>query len=285
MFYIHHINAIMVNSLVGVLPIIIWRILYMKIQDFCDMKKFEEILKNWATSTGLAAVAVGTDGKYISECYNFTDFCTGLTRASEEGAKRCEKCDKEGEGVYSCHAGLVDFAIPVTLEDGTELGRIIGGQVLPKNPDEEAFRATARELGINEDRYIKALAKVNVKSQKEVEASAALLSDVVNMFVRASYESSKNDRILDGLKDSIADAATQIESANASVKQIDAFSNRQKILALNAAIEAARAGEAGKGFAVVAEEVQKLAQGMAAASASIKSELEAITKIITNLNK
>lgn len=42
----------------------------MRIQDFCDMVKFEEIMSNWAKSTGLATVAVGADGKYISECYN-----------------------------------------------------------------------------------------------------------------------------------------------------------------------------------------------------------------------
>ena len=30
-----------------------------RIEDFCDMKKFEDIMKNWATSTGLATVAVG----------------------------------------------------------------------------------------------------------------------------------------------------------------------------------------------------------------------------------
>ena len=47
----------------------------MKIQDFCDMDKFEQIMKNWASSTGLATVAVGADGKYISDCYNFTEFC------------------------------------------------------------------------------------------------------------------------------------------------------------------------------------------------------------------
>ena len=39
-----------------------------RIEDFCDMKKFEEIMSNWAKSTGLATVAVGDDGKYISEC-------------------------------------------------------------------------------------------------------------------------------------------------------------------------------------------------------------------------
>ncbi len=26
----------------------------MKLEDFCDMKKFEEIMSNWALSTGLA---------------------------------------------------------------------------------------------------------------------------------------------------------------------------------------------------------------------------------------
>ena len=41
----------------------------MKLQDFCDMEKFEEIMSNWANSTGLATVAVGEDGQYISECY------------------------------------------------------------------------------------------------------------------------------------------------------------------------------------------------------------------------
>lgn len=59
----------------------------MKIQDFCDMVKFEEIMNNWAKSTGLATVAVGADGKYISECYNFTEFCIDLTRGSEEGRR------------------------------------------------------------------------------------------------------------------------------------------------------------------------------------------------------
>ena len=34
---------------------------YMKIQDFCDMNKFEQIMKNWANSTGLATVAVDAD--------------------------------------------------------------------------------------------------------------------------------------------------------------------------------------------------------------------------------
>ena len=256
----------------------------MKIQDFCDMRKFEEIMNNWARSTGLATVAVGADGEYISDCYNFTDFCIKLTRGSQEGCRRCVKNDQEGKGVYSCHAGLVDFGIPITLEDGTELGSIIGGQVLPENPNEEKFRATARELGIDEDTYIEALKQVKVKTREEIEASANLLGDVINMFVRTSYVTYINRELLDGLKEGIQNSMTEID-ANANTKKIAGFSSKQRILALNASIEAARAGDAGKGFAVVANEVQKLAQGMDAASAEIITSLNRAAQTIHSLNK
>jgi ligand-binding sensor protein len=257
----------------------------MKIEDFCDMKKFEEIMSNWAKSTGLATVAVGADGKYISDCYNFTDFCIKLTRGSDEGRRRCEKCDREGNGVYPCHAGLIDFGIPITLDDGTVLGSVIGGQVLPEHPDEDKFRQTARELKINEETYIEALKKVNVRTREEIDAAANLLGDVINMFVRASYATALNNKILGHLKDGINSAAEQIVVANDNVKQIEAFGHRQRILALNASIEAARAGEAGKGFAVVAEEVNKLAQGMSSTSVNIKKALEEVTETITKLNE
>ena len=258
---------------------------FMKIEDFCNMKKFEEIMSNWAKSTGLATVAVGADGKYISDCYNFTDFCIKLTRGSDEGRRRCEKCDREGNGVYPCHAGLIDFGIPITLDDGTVLGSIIGGQVLPEHPDEDKFRQTARELRIDEETYIEALKKVNVRTREEIDAAANLLGDVINMFVRASYATALNNKILGHLKDGINSAAEQIVVANDNVKQIEAFGHRQRILALNASIEAARAGEAGKGFAVVAEEVNKLAQGMSSTSVNIKKALEEVTETITKLNE
>ena len=247
--------------------------------------KLEQIMKNWASSTGLATVAVDADGKYISDCYNFTEFCIDLTRGSAEGKKRCEQCDREGHGVYPCHAGLVDFGIPITLEDGTVLGSIIGGQVLPENPDEEKFRQTARELGIDEDKYIKALKKVNVKTREQIDASANLLGDVINMFVRASYVNRKNENLVGELKGGITKAAEQIEEATDKTKEIDGYSKRQQILALNASIEAARAGDQGRGFAVVATEVQKLARDMATSSADIKKLLGELHVTINHLNQ
>jgi signal transduction histidine kinase/FixJ family two-component response regulator len=169
----------------------------LKIQDFCDMEKFEQMLRDWAESTGLATVAVGDDGKYLTRFYKFTDFCYRLTRKSPEGLRRCIECDKKGTGIYLCHAGLVDFAAPITLEDGTVLGKILGGQVLPEKPDEKKYRETARELGIDEDAYVRAVSRVSVRTQTEIAASAALLANVISMFVRTSYQAGKNARTLD----------------------------------------------------------------------------------------
>lgn len=258
---------------------------HIQIKDFCDMKKFEEIMSNWAKATGLATVAVGADGEYISECYNFTDFCMKHTRGCEEGRRRCEKNDREGSGVYTCHAGLCDFAIEIALEDGTVLGSVIGGQVLPETPDEDKFRNTARQLGINEDVYVKSLEKVPVKIGAEITAAANLLGDVINMFVRSSYETSKNADMLTRLTEGVAKASTEIKKANDSTGKIAALSKRQNILALNASIEAARAGEAGRGFAVVATEVRELAEGMVSATREITDRLDQLTETIGNMSK
>ena len=256
----------------------------MKIQDFCDMAKFEEIMSNWAKATGLATVAVGADGKYISECYNFTDFCIKYTRGSAEGCRRCEHNDATGKGIYDCHAGLMDFGIQITLEDGTVLGSVIGGQVLPQEPDDDKFRATARELQIDEDAYIEALHKVPVKSEAEIKAAATLLGDVINMFVRTSYNTYANKDLIEKLSTGVTAMKDKLTAIEDEAKVVKGFSGRQNILSLNASIEAARAGEAGKGFAVVAGEVQNIAKGMAASSAKIEDLLKDTSEIMKTLS-
>ena len=243
------------------------------IKDFCDMEQFEQIMSNWAKATGLATVAVGADGRYISECYNFTEFCIDLTRKSPEGCRRCEKCDREGKGVYFCHAGLIDFGIELKIGDEV-VGSVIGGQVLSEAPDDEKFRAVAREIGVNEDRYIAALHKVTIRSEEAIRASAELLGQVLNNYINAQYMEKHNKQIIGKLGTGAKDAEELVNRIKEKTVQLNTVHGKQKILALNASIEAARAGEAGRGFAVVAEQIRKLAEQSAQSAVDTRSLIE-----------
>lgn len=248
----------------------------MNIKDFTDMEKFESIMASWATATGLATVAVGADGQYISDCYNFTDFCIKLTRGSAEGCRRCEKNDREGQGVYYCHAGLLDFGIPLVV-DGVKVGSVIGGQILPAEPDEEKFRQVAREIGVNEDQYIAALHKVNVRSEAVFRASAELLGEVLNNFINAEYAKKRNDVIISKLEKGASETHELVDRIILKTTELKSLQNKQKILALNASIEAARAGEKGAGFAVVAKEVGKLSEQSTVVNREIEEIVEKIS--------
>ncbi len=255
----------------------------MKIQDFCNMTEFESIMSNWATATGLATVAVGEDGEYISECYNFTDFCIKYTRGTTRGRLKCEKCDREGKGVYHCHAGLIDFAIDLTV-NGVKLGQVIGGQVLPKDPDEMKFREVAKDIGVMPDEYIEALHRVNVRSEEIIEASAKLLGETLNNFVNAEYSKYENTIRIERLTDGIEKTNELVQKIIKSTRELQNIQKRQKIVAINASIEAARVGQAGRGFAVVAEEVERLSESSSVANKDIEDIIEQISRIVRGLN-
>lgn len=254
----------------------------MDIRDFLDLKKLQEIQDSFSEATGLAAIAVDNKGEYLTEGSNFTDFCMKYTRGSEEGKRRCIKCDNECSGVYFCHAGLMDFSIDIKIGD-EKIGAIIGGQILPKQPDEEKFRQTAIELGIDPDAYINALRKVNVSDEKTIKSAANLLGKMVNMLVNIEYTRNSTGDKSGKLKEEINNATNVIQKINTNTRSLKSIANKQKMLSLNASIEAARSGEAGVGFAVVAKSMGELSSQSATIYGDIDKSVIEVTESIEKL--
>ena len=185
------------------------------------MNEFQRIQDLFSDATGLAAIAVDSQGEYISRGSNFTDFCMKYTRGNAEGLKRCEKCDREGKGSYFCHAGLMDFAADLMI-NGEKVGAVIGGQVLPQKPDPEKFRRIAGELGIDEEEYLKALNKVPVRSEKMIRSSAELFSTVMNQWINLSYYQKINQskmQVFNQESQKVQDAVGQIKTKTRELEQ------------------------------------------------------------------
>ena len=169
----------------------------MHISELLDVKSMSVIQEGFSKMTGMASVLTDENGTPITEVSNFSRFCFELTRSTAAGRTRCENCDRMGAKqtmrsgkaeVYTCHAGLCDFAAPIIV-DGRFMGAFVGGQVLMEEPDEEKIRATAKELGINPETYVEAVHEIPVLSRKTVEDAADFLCEIANVLSTMAYNS------------------------------------------------------------------------------------------------
>lgn len=268
----------------------------LEIVDVIDIKVLQTFQDNFAVGMNIASVTVDRDGNPVTNESSYTSFCMDYTHSTKIGDDRCASSHKKaGEEaartgrpyVFTCHAGLIDFAAPILVE-GHLLGTILGGQILTTTPDEDQFRKTAREIGVDEDAYAEASKKVYMTEEKNVTAAAEVLYIVANALSKTGYEQLKLSTMSQELSNNITQISATMEELTASsievttnqhslsdeianvkdvsveingiLDSIKSIADETKMLGLNAAIEAARAGEAGKGFGVVATEIRTLSR-------------------------
>ncbi|MDE7225066.1 MAG: PocR ligand-binding domain-containing protein, partial [Acetatifactor sp.] len=161
-----------------------------------DMEILQRIQDSFSATEGISAGISDENGVALVEHVSNCDFCSQYTKKSAEGLRRCQLCDKQGAKaamekkapeIYTCHAGLTDFAAPIML-NGQFLGCFLGGQVLTEPLSKEKVRAYAKELGIPPEEYVEAASRIPVFPRDRIERIAKYMYDMGDMISSMAYK-------------------------------------------------------------------------------------------------
>ncbi len=167
----------------------------LNLTDLIDLETLRLIQDSFSSMAGIASLITDKDGNAITEGSHFSEFCAKYVCATEIGRKRCENCNRLGAEnahkdrvpyTYRCHAGLVDFAVPIMVA-GHKVGCFIGGQMLSDAPDEERIRQMASDIGLNPDELLEAARKVSILKEEDVKNKIAALSTIANILSEIAF--------------------------------------------------------------------------------------------------
>ena len=268
----------------------------LEISDIVDISLLQNFQDNFAIGMNCASVTVDRNGNPITKPSSYTRFCSGFVGKSATGQQRCaeshhrmglEAARTGRPYVGTCHAGLIDFAAPIIIENEL-IGTVLGGQILSQEPKVDVYSKVAQEIEVDESGLVDAAKHVTVSKMKNINAAAEVLFIVANALAQNGYARIKLETIAKQLSNKFVEISATLEELatssqsvteqqqklnseigkigkfneeiNKILKSITKMATNTRILGINSSIEAAHAGEAGKGFAVVAREIQALAE-------------------------
>ncbi|MCM1102558.1 MAG: PocR ligand-binding domain-containing protein [Clostridium sp.] len=167
-----------------------------RLTDLFDLETLQRMQDTFSNALGISTGISDENGVALTEHISDCEFCYKYTKGSAEGLRRCQLCDKQGAEqamknggtkLYTCHAGLQDFAVPISV-DGKCIGSILGGQVLLDPLSEEQVRAYAEELGIPPEEYAAAAKKIPILSEEKMKSTIDFLCNTANLLFQMAYE-------------------------------------------------------------------------------------------------
>lgn len=153
-----------------------------KFTDLFDIKEIQAIQDAFANATGVASIITTVDGEPITKPSNFCHLCLNIIRNTPKGLENCKYSDAQlgrlhpdGSIVQKClSGGLWDGGSSICVGE-RHIANWLIGQVRDESMNLEAMRIYAREIGADEEEFLKALQDVPQMSLTQFEKVSRML--------------------------------------------------------------------------------------------------------------
>ncbi len=161
-----------------------------RILDIIDFAKVDALLDGFNASTGFVTAILDLEGNVLSKS-GWRQICTEFHRINPETLKRCTISDTilagkmaagEKYHFYKCFNGLVDVAVPLTI-NGEHIANLFTGQFFLEEPDRLLFEKQAETYGFDKNDYLGALEKVPVVNAEKVKQVMDFLLNMTRLIV------------------------------------------------------------------------------------------------------
>jgi len=171
------------------------------LSDLIETETLQVLQDSFVEATGMVVGIFDNEFHSIIPNSPWSEFCTIVDGAAhgrclEDDMKAVEEAKTSGGPiVHECFAcKTVFFTSPIIIQ-GKVMGSILGGQVRTKPPDEEEVRALSREIGVDEDKLVKAANDLRVYPESNLQAWSKLLQSIANLVAEIGHERMVSNRI------------------------------------------------------------------------------------------
>lgn len=175
-------------------------ILFEELFNLSDLQRLQD---EFATATGVASLILSPDGVPLTVPSNFTRLCNDIIRTSERGCANCRTSDvaigrpnPDGPIIQPCLSGGLWDAGAAIVVNGQHIASWLIGQVRDETQTEEKMAAYAREIGVDEARFLEAFREVPSMTLEKFEQISKALFTLATQLSTTAYQNIQQARFI-----------------------------------------------------------------------------------------
>jgi signal transduction histidine kinase len=211
--------------------------------DIFDLELIQDLQDSFAQATGVASLITKPDGTPITKPSNFCRLCK-LIRKTDKGLKNCYASDamvgrqnKSGPIYQKClSGGLWDAGASISVGE-KHIGNWLIGQIKNNDSDEMEMLKYAKEIGIDEAVFTKALSEVTVMPLNQFKKISDSLFIFANQLSEKAYQNIQLKQYQEHLELLVKEKTEKLEIINRKLESTNnkLEESRDRLMELNRA--------------------------------------------------